>query len=849
MSVARKVIAVTFAFFMVALPAGAQDLTQRPENKAIPIAPAKVPNTNTNYQELRNITLSGEAVSMNNVTLKRDVASFTFKSGNLYFLKLVNGKVTGAVFVGDGSVAIHPVQWYEQRQLSILTKESGADEHFSAAVLRFTDSSYDELKKAGSAAGGGSSGGGDLEDIKNSLRHQLHYNLDGRILEDVLSTEPGGLFVAFIKGKKYSDKEIFAIDPHGAIGFMPAPSWAYYRIKGFLPDRSGPEEVTFLTWEEAKWGSWFSSHLQSEITAGKASGTQVDREIDLVRQKLDTTIEKSGKVDGDATSTFTAIGNGLRVAPFKLYHKLRVKSVTGENGEALDFIQEPVDEDWGFYVVLPKTLNAGETYSIRTVYAGSDTVTNEGGGNYYPVSRDAWYPNTEFSDYAEYDLTFRIPKHMKMVATGKVLHEGDEGDHNVSNWKSEMPQAVAGFSMGKFKREEAKVGSTMTVQSYANEELPDFVKQFQNSLDADNIPRQGAERLLMNQPHTTLDNLSTTAMLKRTLAEGQNAVQLYTAYFGPVSYSNVSLTQQTACNYGQAWPGLVYLPICAFWDKTIQNQLGLTFGDRGYWSVVTPHEVAHQWWGHTVGFNSYRDQWMSEGFAEMSASLFLQQVYGMARFQKFWDDELWILTRKNNFGYGPVDAGPVTMGYRLDTSKTGSVYSSLIYPKGGYILHMVRMMMWNPQNPDAEFKAMMQDFVKTYANRPASTEDFKAMVEKHMTGQMDLDRNKRMDWFFDQYVYGIGIPTYRFEQSIQAGGNGPVLSFKLTQSGVDPNFKMLVPLYIELANGNIIRLGSATIKGNSTVQQSIPLAGLGLKDPPKRALINYMYDVLSYTDK
>ena len=36
------------------------------------------------------------------------------------------------------------------------------------------------------------------------------------------------------------------------------------------------------------------------------------------------------------------------------------------------------------------------------------------------------------------------------------------------------------------------------------------------------------------------------------------------------------------------------------------------------------HEVAHLWWGHLVGWHSYRDQWLSEGFAEYTAMLFVQ---------------------------------------------------------------------------------------------------------------------------------------------------------------------------------------------------------------------------------
>ena len=34
-------------------------------------------------------------------------------------------------------------------------------------------------------------------------------------------------------------------------------------------------------------------------------------------------------------------------------------------------------------------------------------------------------------------------------------------------------------------------------------------------------------------------------------------------------------------------------------------------------TATLAHEVAHQWWGHVVGWKSYRDQWMSESFAEL----------------------------------------------------------------------------------------------------------------------------------------------------------------------------------------------------------------------------------------
>jgi hypothetical protein len=130
---------------------------------------------------------------------------------------------------------------------------------------------------------------------------------------------------------------------------------------------------------------------------------------------------------------------------------------------------------------------------------------------------------------------------------------------------------------GEFKKEESERNKNLQVISYANRELAN---------------RYGG---LSGAPGMALGTMSTTGMLKRATSEGDAAVQIYTEFFGPLAYDHLYLTQQTACNYGQSWPMLVYLPICYFWDSTIQHQLGILDRDPTYWQVVTPHEVAHQW--------------------------------------------------------------------------------------------------------------------------------------------------------------------------------------------------------------------------------------------------------------
>jgi len=776
------------------------------------------PNSDPAYQQLRNLALGGEAVSVSNVELKRDAATFRLRSGTVCFANPVQGKVTGAVFVGDGEMLLGPPTASENASLKLLTKGVDFDETFERLVLRFTDSTYDELKKAGSTASGGCDPA-PWRESQNATRHKLKDNLEARILEDVLSTEPGRLFVAFVHGKKYNDKELFRIDPH-----------------------SSSDQISLMTFDENKFGQWLGLNLER---------TQQNR-IHIYQQQLETTIEKSANLTGKATTTFVSQCSGQRVVPFHLYPTLRVIAVTTSDGEALPFVQEDKNDDADFAVILPHPLAAREKYTIVTSYTGKDAIRNEGSGNYYPIARDSWYPNNptgELGEYTAYDMTFRIPKGMKIAATGSLLSESDDGGQNVTVWKSDAPQTVAGFNFGRFKVQEAKLTKPeYLVQSFANEDPPDWVKSVLRSATSDNdLPRLRNFYDSEGSGGAPMGNMSTTGMLKHALAEGQVSLQLYSDYFGPTPYKHLALTQQTACSYGQSWPGLVWLPICSFFDVTVRHNLGLDWGDRGYWKVVTPHEVAHQWWGHTVGFGSYRDQWMSEGFADFSASLFLQMAYAKdpKMFLTFWKDERDTLTEKNKEGFRAIDVGPLIMGYRLNNSKAGfNIAGSLIYPKGAYILHMIRMMMWSNKTGDQDFKALMHDFVATYAGKSATTEDFKSMVEKHITPDMDIDGNRRMDWFFNEYVYSTALPSYQIDSSFNKDANGDVVfSFKVTQSGVDNNFRMVVPIYLETADGRIVVLGRVRLSGNNSISDNVPLKGL--KTPPKRAMLNYNYDVLA----
>jgi hypothetical protein len=73
-------------------------------------SPASGPNSDPTYQSLRNLTLSGESVSVSNVKLTREAGTFHLRAGSVCFVSAVNGKVTGAVFTGDGNFRLRWVR-------------------------------------------------------------------------------------------------------------------------------------------------------------------------------------------------------------------------------------------------------------------------------------------------------------------------------------------------------------------------------------------------------------------------------------------------------------------------------------------------------------------------------------------------------------------------------------------------------------------------------------------------------------------------------------------------------------------------------------------------------------------
>lgn len=780
------------------------------------------------YQEFRKLSenagaFSGEYASVSNLVLKRDAATFTLRSGEIYFLTPAQGKTTGAVFIGDGEITLTPPVDSEKKMLKFFVDSEEFKEQFSKLTLFFTDQTLDEVKKSSSVkmATGGAQAAQARDAYREKetlLRNTFRYNMPARILMDAYAPPRPGFFTAFIEGKKYN-KLLYQLDPLGIA-------------------RVSPEQVMLMNYGE--FGVWTAFHLAEEYGKGTATSSQNRRIFDLIKHEIDVSLRGTKLLASDKV-TMTMRVPGQRVLPFSLFPYLRVKRVYNENGEDINLIQEDKERDASLSVILPTAQEVGKPFVLNFEYEGDGAVVDRGSGNYILVPRSTWYPNnggTQFGDRAVFDITFRFPKQMVMVGVGELVEpEKIEGDLKVAKWSTKgVEMAVAGFNYGDFVKKELKDASTgFDLEVFANRDVPNEIKSYQRRVEQAASYGQRAEN--------NLASFSTTGMSDYMLNETQNAVRIFDAYFGKIPFNRIAMTQQPVLDFGQAWSTLIYMPYPAFVGSSMRRQLLPAGGTDGFWTEVGPHEVAHQWWGHATGWTSYHDQWMSEGFAQLSTSLYIQFVKkDLKAFNDFWEEERQLIVQASpsTKGIKPYTVGPITQGYRLDTAKTGRVARQLIYPKGAFVLHMIRMMMADRKEGDTKFQLMMRDFVKTHFNQDVSTEDFKKIVEKHITPKMDVDKNGKMDWFFDQWVYGTEVPAYKLEYSVNNDGGKTTLSGKITQSGVSDNFAMVVPLYLDFGNG-WVSAGSVTIVGN----KSFDLGNIALPQAPKKVAICALNDVLA----
>jgi hypothetical protein len=486
----------------------------------------------------------------------------------------------------------------------------------------------------------------------------------------------------------------------------------------------------------------------------------------------------------------------------RLFEELAIDSIVRTSGQKLAVVRP--EKTWDFWIYSPEPFSTSSSDTLTFYYRGEVIRREEGW--FSLKSSTGWYPKFDDTrDRATFDLRFTTPAKYQFVSVGQTVASDRDGDVVRSRWVLDLPSRNASFMLGNFRG--YKVETT---------DVPPITVYLATAHDAS-----------LRAALSSIDIGSGSDMEEQVGNDLRESVRFCQSLYGKNTMQQFSAAE-IPYGYGEAFPGLLHLS----WT-TFQNT-----NRDGSDEVFRAHEVAHQWWAVGVDFKTYHDQWLSEAFSEYTGLWYMQIV--LKNNEKFFRKlsnyrEDIVSNRKYLFSDGQA-AGPVWLGYRNQTADTEGDYSTIVYKKGAWVLHMLRNMALDLKTMKEDiFEATMKDFYTSYVGKEATTEDFRRIIEKHY--RVD------MGWFFKQWVYNTDIPVYNITYSLQEQpGAKYAVRCLIKQTGVPDDFQMTVPLYIDFGENRFARI-RILVKGPLT-DYTIP----GLPIKPKDIKFNDLESVLCTID-
>ena len=712
--------------------------------------------TSDDYQRMQKWQYSTASIPVppGGITITRDSAKWTLTRGEVHLAEPAAGRVTGFVFEGEGRFTMTIPDPIERAQLHRFAKKNidSFDVPFTQLVARFSDDTIEKLFP--NAPAGGYAPNAIATKRHESWLVEAFRDTDARILSAMLI--PGALQITI--GMKTPDFD-----------------WLTYDYNSLAQ-----EEIEVSHWGGSMSEAWISmDRAEDRRTDGKTGArenpiaivTHIDVKGDLTKRSSRHASIGSNWTDiTDAkfsvTETLAPEIDGAGAIRFNMSPWARDFTAKDADGHPLTVFRDAIGKravslDNALYdndvtVIFDKPLKKGEPRKITFDYS-VDLANYAPGGGWYPMLPDS----IEHPYTARLELT--ADKRHELRAMGKRESETEGANTKTSVWVIDKPAKMVTFS---------------TATRF--EEVPIEVK---------NIPR-----IVAFGPDYQFSN---TQKMHNVAADVANSLQYYQLLFDDKIDPQTIYVTSIAGSHGQAFDGFLHL-----------SEYTFTSEHPGASELFRAHEVAHEWWGHKLGWATYRDQWLSEAFAEYSAMMFVQaQVKGG---EAFFDE---ILTSYEGAVLGDMRGGfskfarpfyavippfarerigPIAIGYRASTSEAPG-YTLQTYVKGPLVLNMLRQLLRFRTGSDQIFVKILRDFVKEYAGKAPSTDDFRGVVEKDAPGNWHF--------FFDAWIDRAEIPSYTWSYKLDQNGAGYEATINFKRTDVPPDLMIIVPIRFDYDDG------------------------------------------------
>jgi len=260
-------------------------------------------------------------------------------------------------------------------------------------------------------------------------------------------------------------------------------------------------------------------------------------------------------------------------------------------------------------------------------------------------------------------------------------------------------------------------------------------------------------------------------------APANPSLKFYSQTVAPYPYKKLALIVGATRFGGMENSSAIVFPSTLF-DPRPDAPISSVFKIRAGLVDVIAHEIAHQWFGDSVTESTWADLWLSEGFADYFAGLFIQRYEGEAAFQQYMKHEA-----DTYFNFEKKTRTPI---HDTETEDLFKLLSPNNYQKGAWVLHMLRSELG-----DEKFFRGIRLYYTTHKNSIADTDDLRVAFEK--ASGRDLKE------FVARWIYGSGHPRYELSWDWKADTKRVRLVLKQLQT--EPAFPNALPLDIMTASG------------------------------------------------
>ena len=638
---------------------------------------------------------------------------------------------TALLVIGEGRLKFSPSIEREKHQLGLVFNEETLEDDLNYAFLRFSNSYFLKNVKITNSQ---NTFNPISEDDRNealaifSLHYPRSFTIENSLTGELFSQLPQGDETVFE----------FSTERKGIFTYIYQPA--------------AEEEVYLYEWRNKRMLNLYSPARETE---GRRMFVQLGSQYDIQNYQIDINFEPRDKyISARALVQFESKTGDLNRVQLNLNPEFEILRISDDKYNSLFYTQDKLRSDLYIYFLRPVGRNEKRTIEIfyRGVLeppellfdVGTKTRVNETTirlisppkfDSYLYSNSASWYPSPNDGDYFYSKVKFVVPAKYSVVSNGNLVEQFEEENSGKNNQdEGEAPR-------------KAYVFQTLNPVKYLTFIVGRFrkVSEDKSGIHVDYFRTHVARPMAFD-----------------IVSEASQILAFYADKFGSYPFEKFKIAHRIWLQSGGHSPPSFIVLNEFFWHPDVREVVP----KRGpvnlarYREYFLAHEIAHQWWGQGVGWETYQDQWLSEGLAQFSTILYLKKKFGegvyLRLLRKFAD---WT-EKKSNWGQ-------ITLGSRISFFDF-EAYQAIIYNKAAVALHMLKDIL----GEDVFFQGI-QEFFKRNKYKTARSRDFFNVMSE--ISERDLKP------FFDGWFHSYRLPDLLYSYRIDATGNGYDLELSVSQ--------------------------------------------------------------------